>query len=171
MGNALWTGVRLKELLAAARIRPGTVLLLFQGLDRGPGPEGKGADVVMKSLDLADPPLDETVWLYLMNGEPLPMLNGFPVRLIVPGKFGVYRKGTMPVRSMRSGPGPITLLRLPTARAGTSPRASPPPLPSATWESEVNKMIRVFGAPIPEAAAQHIIAYLRAQYTPETRKE
>ena len=90
MGNALWTGVRLKELLAAARIRPGTVQLQFQGLDRGPGPEGKGADVVMKSLDLTDPALDEAVVAYLMNGEPLPMLNGFPVRLIVPGKFGVY---------------------------------------------------------------------------------
>jgi len=46
-----------------------------------------------------------------------------------------------------------------------------PPLPSATWESEVNKMICVFGAPIPEAAAQQIIAYLKAHYTPETRKE
>jgi len=44
-------------------------------------------------------------------------------------------------------------------------------LPGATWESEVNKMIRVFGAPIPEAAARQIIAYLKAHYTPETRKE
>ena len=90
MGNALWTGVRLRELLAAARIKSGTVQLQFQGLDRGPGPEGKGADVVMKSLDLTDPALDEALVAYLMNGEPLPMLNGFPVRLIVPGKFGVY---------------------------------------------------------------------------------
>jgi DMSO/TMAO reductase YedYZ molybdopterin-dependent catalytic subunit len=90
MGNALWTGVRLRELLAAARIKSGTVQLQFQGLDHGPGPEGKGADVVMKSLDLKDPALDEALVAYLMNGEPLPMLNGFPVRLIVPGKFGVY---------------------------------------------------------------------------------
>ena len=90
MGNALWTGVRLRELLAAARVKSGTVQLQFQGLDRGPGPEGKGADVVMKSLDLTDPALDEALVAYLMNGEPLPMLNGFPVRLIVPGKFGVY---------------------------------------------------------------------------------
>jgi DMSO/TMAO reductase YedYZ molybdopterin-dependent catalytic subunit len=90
MGNALWTGVRLRDLLAAARIKAGTVQLQFQGLDRGPGQEGKGADVVMKSLDAADPALDESVVAYLMNGEPLPMLNGFPVRLIVPGKFGVY---------------------------------------------------------------------------------
>ena len=46
-----------------------------------------------------------------------------------------------------------------------------PPLPAATWESEVNKMIRVFGAPIPDVTAQQIIAYLKAHYTPETRKE
>ena len=80
----------LKELLAAARIKPGTIQLQFQGLDRGPGPEGKGADVVMKSLDVTDPALDEAVVAYLMNGEPLPMLNGFPVRLVVPGKFAVH---------------------------------------------------------------------------------
>ena len=90
MGNALWTGVPLKELLAAARIKPGTIQLQFQGLDRGPGPEGKGADVVMKSLDVTDPALDEAVVAYLMNGELLPMLNGFPVRLVVPGKFAVH---------------------------------------------------------------------------------
>lgn len=46
-----------------------------------------------------------------------------------------------------------------------------PPLPSDVWEAEVNKMIRAFGAPIPEASAQEIIAYLKAHYTPETRKE
>ena len=90
MGNARWTGVRLRELLASAGIKSGTVQLQFQGLDRGPGPEGKGADAVMKALELTDPALDEALVAYLMNDEPLPMLNGFPTRLIVPGKFGVY---------------------------------------------------------------------------------
>jgi len=46
-----------------------------------------------------------------------------------------------------------------------------PPLPSATWDVEVNKMIGTFGAPIPEASAQVIRTYLKRHYTPETRKE
>ena len=46
-----------------------------------------------------------------------------------------------------------------------------PPLPSAVWEAEVNKMIKTYGAPIPEASARKITSYLQAHYTPETRKE
>jgi hypothetical protein len=46
-----------------------------------------------------------------------------------------------------------------------------PPLPSDTWERLVTKMIGTFGAPIPEPAAQTIIAYLKSHYTPETRKQ
>jgi len=45
-----------------------------------------------------------------------------------------------------------------------------PPLPAATWEVEVNKMIKVFGQPIPEDARPKIIQYLQTHYTPETRK-
>jgi cytochrome c5 len=46
-----------------------------------------------------------------------------------------------------------------------------PPLPAATWEAEVNKMTKTFGAPIPEGAAKKIISYLQTHYTPETRKQ
>jgi len=46
-----------------------------------------------------------------------------------------------------------------------------PPLPAATWDHLVSKMVGTFGAPIPEPSARAIAAYLKAHYTPETRKE
>ena len=46
-----------------------------------------------------------------------------------------------------------------------------PPLSAATWEGVVNKMIDTYGAPISEDSAKQIIAYLRAHYTPTTRKQ
>lgn len=45
-----------------------------------------------------------------------------------------------------------------------------PPLPAASWEAEVTKMKKTFGATIPDAATAKIIHYLQAHYTPETRK-
>lgn len=45
-----------------------------------------------------------------------------------------------------------------------------PPLPAATWDAEVRKMIKTYGAQISDADAQKIIQYLEAHYTPETRK-
>jgi cytochrome c5 len=46
-----------------------------------------------------------------------------------------------------------------------------PPLPGATWDAEVTKMMKTYGAPIPEAASKKITAYLQAHYAPENRKE
>lgn len=90
MGNAMWTGVRLRELLDQAGVKSGSVQVQFQGLETGVGPTGMGSSRFLKSLDLTNPVLDECVVAYLMNGEPLPLLNGFPVRLIVPGYFATY---------------------------------------------------------------------------------
>jgi DMSO/TMAO reductase YedYZ molybdopterin-dependent catalytic subunit len=90
MGNAMWTGVRLRELLDMAGIKGGSLQVQFQGLETGQGPAGLGSNLFLKSLDLKNPVLDECVVAYLMNGEPLPMLNGFPVRLVVPGYFATY---------------------------------------------------------------------------------
>ncbi|MGB9465092.1 MAG: molybdopterin-dependent oxidoreductase [Candidatus Acidiferrum sp.] len=90
MGNAMWTGVRLRELLDAAGVKTGSVQVQFQGLETGSGPKGMASSRFLKSLDFTNPVLDECVVAYLMNGEPLPMLNGFPVRLIVPGYFATY---------------------------------------------------------------------------------
>ena len=90
MGNARWTGVRLRELLEAAALKSGSVQVQFQGLEEGDGPEGFGSKFFQKSLDLDNPVLDECLVAYSMNGEPLPLLNGFPVRLVVPGYFATY---------------------------------------------------------------------------------
>src|SRR5229473_2419078 len=90
MGNAMWTGVRLRELLDAAGGKSGSAQVQFEGLDAGAGPKGLGSNRFLKSLDLTNAALDETMVAYLMNGEPLPMLNGFPVRLVVPGYFATY---------------------------------------------------------------------------------
>src|ERR1700720_1257947 len=46
-----------------------------------------------------------------------------------------------------------------------------PPFPAATWEAEVDKMNKTFGAGIPQENTQKIILYLRAHYTPENRKQ
>ena len=90
MGNALWTGVRLREILDMAGVKAGSLQVQFQGLETGQGPAGTASNIFQKSLDLANPVVDECVVAYLMNGEPLPMLNGFPVRLVVPGYFATY---------------------------------------------------------------------------------
>jgi sulfite dehydrogenase (cytochrome) subunit A len=90
MGNAMWTGVRLRELLDAAGVKTGSMQVQFQGLETGSGLKASASGRFMKSLDLTNPVLDECIVAYSMNGEPLPMLNGFPVRLVVPGYFATY---------------------------------------------------------------------------------
>lgn len=90
MGNALFTGVRLKDLLDAAGVKAGSLQVQFEGLDRGRGQKDSAVHRYKKSLNLDDPVINESIVAYEMNGEPIPMLNGFPVRLVVPGKFSTY---------------------------------------------------------------------------------
>ena len=90
MGCATWTGVRLRDLLDAAGLKAGALEVQFEGLDRGRGPEGRGSYRFLKSLRLDDPVLDRALAAYEINGAPLPMLNGFPLRLVVPGYFATY---------------------------------------------------------------------------------
>jgi DMSO/TMAO reductase YedYZ molybdopterin-dependent catalytic subunit len=86
MGNARWTGVPLKAVLEKAGIRSGARQVVFDGLD---GSLGEGPDFV-KALDI-DHALDGEVMLaWQMNGAELPWLNGYPLRLVVPGYYGTY---------------------------------------------------------------------------------
>jgi mono/diheme cytochrome c family protein len=54
---------------------------------------------------------------------------------------------------------------------GTRHITMQPPLPAVSWEEEVNKMNKTYGAAIPEDSTRKITAYLGAHYTPETRKQ
>ena len=82
MGNARWTGVRLKDVLDGAGVRARAVEVAFQGLDQ---PPLSASPAFEKSLTLDHASDGEVMLAYEMNGQPLPLLNGFPVRLIVPG--------------------------------------------------------------------------------------
>jgi DMSO/TMAO reductase YedYZ molybdopterin-dependent catalytic subunit len=87
MGNARWTGVRLKDVMDRAGVKAGAVQVRFNGLDEAILPD---APDVMKSLAIDHARDGEVMLAYAMNGEQLPLLNGFPLRLIVPGWFGDY---------------------------------------------------------------------------------
>jgi DMSO/TMAO reductase YedYZ molybdopterin-dependent catalytic subunit len=87
MGNAVWRGVRLKDLLARVGVRSDALEVVFDGADHAV--MDKTPDFV-KSLPV-DVALDEnTLVAFEMNGKPLPHWNGFPARLVVPGWTGTY---------------------------------------------------------------------------------
>jgi DMSO/TMAO reductase YedYZ molybdopterin-dependent catalytic subunit len=87
MGNARWTGVPLKAVLAEAGVKPGAVDVVFEGLD---GPVLPTGHDFAKSLAVDHAMDGEVLLAWAMNGEALPFLNGYPLRLVVPGWFGTY---------------------------------------------------------------------------------
>jgi DMSO/TMAO reductase YedYZ molybdopterin-dependent catalytic subunit len=87
MGNAKWTGVRLRDVLDRAGVKAGATGVRFDGLDQ---PVVPSAPKFMKSLDIDHARDGEVMIAYQMNGAQLPLLNGFPIRLIVPGWYSTY---------------------------------------------------------------------------------
>ena len=86
MGNARWVGVPLKDVLARAELKNTAKQVTFNGLDTA---IFGGGDFV-KSLDVNHALDGEVMLAYQMNGADIPMLNGYPVKLIVPGYYGTY---------------------------------------------------------------------------------
>lgn len=87
MGNVTWGGVRLKDVLKSAGIKSGATEVVFKGLDKAALPATPG---FLKSLQMGKALEDDIMIAYEMNGQELPMLNGFPVRLVVPGWYATY---------------------------------------------------------------------------------
>jgi sulfite dehydrogenase (cytochrome) subunit A len=87
MGNARWRGVPLKAVLDRAGVQAGSRQVTFNGLD---GPALPETPDFVKALDLDHARDGEVMLAYAMNGEDLPWLNGFPLRLVVPGYYGTY---------------------------------------------------------------------------------
>jgi DMSO/TMAO reductase YedYZ molybdopterin-dependent catalytic subunit len=88
MGNARWTGARLRDILGRAGIKKeATLEIVFDGAD---GPAVDKTPDFVKSLPAWKAFDENTLVAYAMNGAPLPHFNGFPARLVVPGWTGTY---------------------------------------------------------------------------------
>lgn len=82
VGNAQWTGVRLRDVLAKAGVRLAAKHVQFQGADR---PVVSSVPLFTRSIPLEKAVHPDTLLAYDMNGRPLPLLHGAPLRAITPG--------------------------------------------------------------------------------------
>jgi sulfite dehydrogenase len=87
MGNARWRGVSLKAVLDMAGVQLGARQVTFKGMD---GPVIDKTPDFVKALDIDHARNGQVMLAYSMNGAELPVLNGFPLRLVVPGYYGTY---------------------------------------------------------------------------------
>lgn len=87
MGNALWKGVRLRDILNKAGIGAGALQVRLNGAEV---PVLTSTPDFIKALDMDIALGEDVIVAYHMNGEALPLLNGYPVRLVVPGWYATY---------------------------------------------------------------------------------
>jgi DMSO/TMAO reductase YedYZ molybdopterin-dependent catalytic subunit len=127
VGNALWQGVLLRDVLEEAGVQPGATQIVSRSIDDWTA--GTPTEIVMDGRD--------AMLAIAMNGEPLPARHGYPVRMVVPGLYG-YVSATKWVTQIEltrwedydaywvprgwSKEGPIkTMSRIDTDRRGATP--------------------------------------------------
>jgi DMSO/TMAO reductase YedYZ molybdopterin-dependent catalytic subunit len=101
VGNARWTGVRLRDVLAKAGVKAGAVSVAVKGLDRPPLDTTPHFE---KALDVAQALEPDVLVAWAMNDAALPMLNGFPLRLVVPGWYSTYWVKALATVTVLPGP-------------------------------------------------------------------
>jgi DMSO/TMAO reductase YedYZ molybdopterin-dependent catalytic subunit len=82
VGNARWTGVRLRDVLLQAEVKQTARHVQLQGADR---PVVTSVPLFLRSIPLEKALHPDTILAYEMNGRPLPLLHGAPLRVITPG--------------------------------------------------------------------------------------
>ena len=87
VGTGTWTGTPLADVLQEAGVQDEACEVVFTGLDRGV--EGGVAQQYQRSLPVADVLQGDALLAYELNGVPLPPQHGFPLRLVVPGWYGM----------------------------------------------------------------------------------
>jgi DMSO/TMAO reductase YedYZ molybdopterin-dependent catalytic subunit len=89
VSTAEWTGVPLLEVLDRAGVKAGAREVLFRGADSGSVAQGSEPIRFERSLSMEDVRESEALLAYAMNGEPLPISHGYPLRVIVPSWYAV----------------------------------------------------------------------------------
>jgi DMSO/TMAO reductase YedYZ molybdopterin-dependent catalytic subunit len=87
VGTAEWTGTPLAPILEEAGLLPDAVEVVFTGLDRGV--QGEVEHAYERSLPIEEALRDELLLAYEVNGQPLPPQHGYPLRVVVPGWYGM----------------------------------------------------------------------------------
>lgn len=104
VSTARWTGARLRDVLAQAAVLPEACETIFQGADCG-HVDGRAEPVCFeRSLSVREAAEPDVLLAYEMNGEPLPVRHGFPVRLIVPGWYAVAAVKWLTGITLTAGP-------------------------------------------------------------------
>jgi sulfane dehydrogenase subunit SoxC len=87
IGTSEWTGTPLSEILKKAGLSGNASEIVFTGLDKGV--EGEQVQFYQRSVSVQEAMSSKTRLAYEMNGEPLPPQHGYPLRLLVPGWYGM----------------------------------------------------------------------------------
>ena len=158
MGNARWKGVTLKAVLDRAGVQKDARQVTFNGLDTAI--VDKTPDFV-KALDIDQARDGEVMLAYAMNGQDLPFLNGFPLRLVVPGYYGTYWVKHLSeitvIDSVFDGFWMKTAYRIPDNDCNCTPPGTPPKTTIPIGRFTVRSFITSVADGAKVAAGQQIV--------------